>query len=170
MLFFSRRCPVLVSTTSHPQPCWSTFPELSFNVYKVTGIDIIILWIASKCYTCIHVLIINLNVSFILKDLIPNFRTPSRLWSILVHCTSWLLGLPPSSDIFRIYFLYIWGDYSSFIIFFDWPNLQWNSGQNVNFQATINLLEPVFALFTGDIYRIKKRPTKQNRPIWSQLW
>ena len=27
----------------------------------------------------------------------------------------------------------------------------------------------VFSLFTGDIYRIKKRPTNQNRPLWRKL-
>ena len=43
----------------HPiqsQPCWSTFPELSFNIYKVTGINIITFVITTKCNTCINVL------------------------------------------------------------------------------------------------------------------
>ena len=91
---------------------------------------------------------------FFLKDSwVPEFTVMEYLCLLHLLATSSC----PSSDIFRIYFLYIWGDYSSFIIFFDWPNLQCNTGQNVNFQATINLLEPVFETFT----ELKKDP--QNK-------
>ena len=61
------------STPLQSQPCWSTFPELSFNIYKVTGINIIKFWIA-KCNTSINVIYIYCQRSL---------RTPSWLWSIL---------------------------------------------------------------------------------------
>ena len=95
---------------------------------------------------------------FFLKDSwVPEFTVMEYLCLLHLLATSSC----PSSDIFRIYFLYIWGDYSSFIIFFDWPNLQCNTGQNVNFQATINLLNQYSLSSLETFTELKKDP--QNK-------
>ena len=107
----------------HPiqsQPCWSTFPELSFKIYKVTGISIITFWIATKCSTCIKI--------------IYTFRHPKLQDTFMVMEHPWLLRVKaicscPSWNIFRIDFLYIRGESSLIKFIYVWPafRLQYRS-------------------------------------------
>ena len=87
------------STPLQSHPCWSTFPELSFNIYKVTGINIIKFWSA-----------ILLSISSILSG---SFRTPSWLWSILGYC-AW-----------RPFALALLGTFSELIFYTSEVNLHW---------------------------------------------
>ena len=145
----------------HPiqfQPCWSTFPELSFKIYKVAGISIIKFWIATKCSTCI-------NVIYTFRH--PNFRPPSWYWLLRVK------AICPSWNIFRIDFLYIRGESSLIKFIYVWPafRLQYRSekchifrhsqsfGTRALFSLKIFSIDPTFA---------ELKDTKQNQQLWSR--
>ena len=115
------------STPLQSQPCWSTFPELSFNIYKVTGINVIKFWIA-KCNT-------SINIIYTVRILQDTFMVMEHPWLLRVKticsCPSW--------NIFRIDFLYIRGESSLIKFIYVWPafRLQYRS-ENVIFSGTLN--------------------------------
>ena len=134
----------------HPiqfQPCWSTFPELSFNIYKVTGINVIKFWIA-KCNT-------SINIIYTVRILQDTFMVMEHPWLLRVKticsCPSW--------NIFRIDFLYIRGESSLIKFIYVWHafRLQYRSekchifrhsqsfGTRALFSLKIFSIDPTFA-------------------------